>query len=339
MAAGLAPLVQRVYVVDGSAAMLEVARKNLSQFDNVEYHQADGLDLPFPEESLDAVFANMYLHHCPDPLAAIREMVRVLRPGGRLVITDMDAHPYAWLKEEMADVWQGFERDADARLVAASRAGQPDCRLHRPIVLRESSEVPERRDNRARGEELASLSPPARAAWPSRRARWRCAIPSMLRVAQSAIAPGAAAVRLLLGAEVQGGCCAAAVRQRQRDSLAAAGLPTKTEDVTFTTGYYRPASLSAAPKEAAEISLGCGNPIAMADLKPGEVVLDIGSGGGLDSFLAAGRVGPRAGDRGGYDPGHARAGARVGAAQRHHQRRIPPGLCRSTAGGRRRRWM
>jgi ubiquinone/menaquinone biosynthesis C-methylase UbiE len=50
--------------------------------------------------------------------------------------------------------------------------------------------------------------------------------------------------------------------------------------------------LSAAPKEAADISLGCGNPIAMAGLKPGEVVLDIGSGGGLDSFLAAGKVGP-----------------------------------------------
>ena len=35
----------------------------------------------------------------------------MLRPGGRLVITDMDEHPYAWLKDEMADVWQGFDRD------------------------------------------------------------------------------------------------------------------------------------------------------------------------------------------------------------------------------------
>ena len=91
-------------------AMLEVAKKNLSQFGNVEYHEADGASLPFPEESLDAVFANMYLHHATDPLAAIQEMMRVLRPGGRLVITDMDAHPYPWLKEEMADVWQGFDR-------------------------------------------------------------------------------------------------------------------------------------------------------------------------------------------------------------------------------------
>src|SRR5512141_2082775 len=63
IAAGLAPLVKRVYVVDGSPAMLAVAKKNLSSFNNIEYHEADGSHLPFPEDSLDAVFANMYLHH------------------------------------------------------------------------------------------------------------------------------------------------------------------------------------------------------------------------------------------------------------------------------------
>jgi len=39
-------------------------------------------------------------------------MVRILKPGGRLVITDMDTHTYAWLKDEMADEWMGFERQA-----------------------------------------------------------------------------------------------------------------------------------------------------------------------------------------------------------------------------------
>jgi SAM-dependent methyltransferase len=57
-------------------------------------------------------------------------------------------------------------------------------------------------------------------------------------------------------------------------------------------GGYSPAEKAAIPDEAAEISLGCGNPTAMANLKPGEVVLDIGSGGGIDAFLAAQRVGP-----------------------------------------------
>ena len=110
VSAGLAPLVKQVFVLDGSPAMLDVGAENLAHFQNLEYRLADGLSLPLPDASLDAVFANMYLHHCPDPLAAIREMARVLRPAGRLVITDMDAHTHAWLKTEMADLWMGFER-------------------------------------------------------------------------------------------------------------------------------------------------------------------------------------------------------------------------------------
>jgi SAM-dependent methyltransferase len=55
---------------------------------------------------------------------------------------------------------------------------------------------------------------------------------------------------------------------------------------------YTPTEMQQAPSEAAEFSLGCGNPTALAGLKPGETVLDIGSGGGLDAFLSAARVGP-----------------------------------------------
>ena len=111
MAAGLAPLVQKIHVLDGSASMIAVAKKNLVNLGNkIEYHVADGQYLPLPDNSQDAVFANMYLHHCADPLAAIQEMVRILKPGGRLIITDMDTHSYEWLKAEMADVWMGFER-------------------------------------------------------------------------------------------------------------------------------------------------------------------------------------------------------------------------------------
>lgn len=56
---------------------------------------------------------------------------------------------------------------------------------------------------------------------------------------------------------------------------------------------YVPEELAAVPVEAADISLGCGNPVAVADLRPGEVVLDLGAGGGLDVLLSARRVGPR----------------------------------------------
>lgn len=55
---------------------------------------------------------------------------------------------------------------------------------------------------------------------------------------------------------------------------------------------YADADLALAPAESAAISYGCGNPGAIAALQPGEVVLDMGSGGGLDCFLAAEQVGP-----------------------------------------------
>lgn len=53
---------------------------------------------------------------------------------------------------------------------------------------------------------------------------------------------------------------------------------------------YRPEDLIAVP-EGANLGLGCGNPVALADLKPGETVLDLGAGAGFDCFLAASRVG------------------------------------------------
>jgi ubiquinone/menaquinone biosynthesis C-methylase UbiE len=55
---------------------------------------------------------------------------------------------------------------------------------------------------------------------------------------------------------------------------------------------YSSQDLADVPAEAAEISLGCGNPTAFASMQPGQVVLDIGSGGGIDVFLAAQKVGP-----------------------------------------------
>jgi len=54
---------------------------------------------------------------------------------------------------------------------------------------------------------------------------------------------------------------------------------------------YDAAELAAIP-EGADLGLGCGNPLAMLELQPGETVLDLGSGGGIDCFLAAKRVGP-----------------------------------------------
>jgi len=82
------------YGFDESDEMLSVARKNLSGYANVTLKQAEGTTMPLADGVLDGVFANMYLHHAEDPPAAIREMVRILKPGGVLCITDMDEHDH-----------------------------------------------------------------------------------------------------------------------------------------------------------------------------------------------------------------------------------------------------
>src|SRR6266478_9581984 len=60
----------------------------------------------------------------------------------------------------------------------------------------------------------------------------------------------------------------------------------------ITGNLYEASETQALPKEAVEASLGCGNPTALIDLREGEVVLDLGSGGGIDVILSAKRVGP-----------------------------------------------
>jgi ubiquinone/menaquinone biosynthesis C-methylase UbiE len=91
--------------------MLAVARRNLVQVDSVEFREAAGDQLSVSSEMFDGVFANMYLHHAPDPLATIKEMARTLKPNGVLCLTDLDTHDHEWQREQMADLWLGFEHD------------------------------------------------------------------------------------------------------------------------------------------------------------------------------------------------------------------------------------
>jgi ubiquinone/menaquinone biosynthesis C-methylase UbiE len=100
----------------------------------------------------------------------------------------------------------------------------------------------------------------------------------------SAIAKGGTCGCSSSAVETSGSCCGGG-------EASGACCGSGAESVNITADYSQ-AELSAVPAEAAEIPLGCGNPVAIANLREGEVVLDIGSGGGLDSFLSAGRVGP-----------------------------------------------
>lgn len=67
--------------------------------------------------------------------------------------------------------------------------------------------------------------------------------------------------------------------------------PANSLDCGCNTQLYDTALLEGLPADVTNISLGCGDPVSIASLKPGEIVLDLGSGGGIDCFLAARQVG------------------------------------------------
>jgi ubiquinone/menaquinone biosynthesis C-methylase UbiE len=88
---------------------------------------------------------------------------------------------------------------------------------------------------------------------------------------------GAVAIEVL--ANSTAGCCGSA-------------CCSSADDSSITQDLYLADDLEGLPLKAALASLGCGNPTALAELRPGEVVLDLGSGGGIDVLLSARRVGP-----------------------------------------------
>jgi ubiquinone/menaquinone biosynthesis C-methylase UbiE len=95
--------------IDNSDGMLAQVRERFAGR-TFEARRGDTDALPLASGEADAVLANMVLHHAPDPPAAIREMARVLKPGGMLVITDADSHNHEWLRTEQHDRWLGFDR-------------------------------------------------------------------------------------------------------------------------------------------------------------------------------------------------------------------------------------
>lgn len=81
--------------VDVSAAFLEIARRRAGDLPNVSFRQADAAALPFPEHHFDGVRIDRSLQHIAAPIGVIRDMVRVTRPGGRIVVAEPDWGTYA----------------------------------------------------------------------------------------------------------------------------------------------------------------------------------------------------------------------------------------------------
>ncbi len=295
MVEGLAPLVRSVVAIDSSPQMLGVAREKFAAAANVDVREGQGNALPLDDASVDAVFANMYLHHCPDPAKAIREMARVLRPGGRLVLTDLDAHEHAWMHEEHADTWLGFRRqhvrgwlrEAGLVNVYCESTGE-QCTSEPGVQAVTSGSVPE-------GADVSIFMAVGTRAVPGARLKVQASYGAAAEAGTRLAAPEGPSYAGELILLNQSSCCAPAATASSCCSSDASPTgccePGDHDGVSYDAGYDS-SQLADVPAEAAALSLGCGNPAALASLRPGETVLDIGSGGGIDVFFAARRVGP-----------------------------------------------
>ena len=123
VSAALAPYVARVLAVDDSAAMLAAARRRLDGAANVDLRHGALDALPADDASLDAAVLFLVLHHVAEPEPALAEVVRTLKPGGRLLIVDMVPHGREDLRRDMGHEWSGFSAEQLGTWTAAAGFG------------------------------------------------------------------------------------------------------------------------------------------------------------------------------------------------------------------------
>jgi ubiquinone/menaquinone biosynthesis C-methylase UbiE len=113
LAIELARLGLRVIAVDNSARMLEAARAKIDAagLDNVELRRGEAAALPLADAEVDAALAHMVLHYLASPSEAIREMARIVAPGGTVVVVDFVSHEHEWMRQELGVIWLGFDPD------------------------------------------------------------------------------------------------------------------------------------------------------------------------------------------------------------------------------------
>ena len=110
-------------VLDRARAL--AARRRVA---NVQWKKGDLARLPLRDASIDVTLLSQSLHHAADPEDALAEAVRVLRPGGRVLLLDLREHDQTWVRNRFGDQHLGFaDADLDALL---RRAGLTDVRVN-----------------------------------------------------------------------------------------------------------------------------------------------------------------------------------------------------------------
>lgn len=110
----LAHRAEQVWCIDNSPRMVEVgtelARKN--GLANLTYKLGNIEQVPLPDQSVDLAILSQALHHAEHPQRAVNEAYRILRPGGQLLVLDLNEHAFEKARELYADVWLGFKESA-----------------------------------------------------------------------------------------------------------------------------------------------------------------------------------------------------------------------------------
>ena len=129
----------RVIAVDRSAEVLKRARALAARrrVSNVTWKRGSLEKLPIRDDEVDVALFSQALHHADDPARALQEAVRILVPGGRVLLLDLREHGETWVRERLGDRWLGFTADGLAALldgaglvdvkvsVGARRTGDP----------------------------------------------------------------------------------------------------------------------------------------------------------------------------------------------------------------------
>jgi SAM-dependent methyltransferase len=119
----------RVVAVDRSAEVLKRARELASRrkVRNVIWKRGELEDLPLRDRTVDVALFSQALHHAADAARAMSEAVRILVPGGRVLILDLREHDQVWVRERLGDVALGFPDDRLAALL--TEAGLEDVKV------------------------------------------------------------------------------------------------------------------------------------------------------------------------------------------------------------------
>ena len=111
---GLAAVAQTVHAIDSSERMVRLAREKVRRagLSNVTVKKAAAERLPFADASLDAIFASHLLRHLVRPVDALVEFGRVVKPGGRVVLLELEPHGHRALREATGSVHLGLPRES-----------------------------------------------------------------------------------------------------------------------------------------------------------------------------------------------------------------------------------